>query len=141
MRTICLLAATVALLTTTAAHAETLKLKIQGLQPRGGWVMVAVQSRDQYMQPAMVGGRILDGTKTSGETTIELPLPKGEYAVTVLHDADANMNMTLGANGLPAEGWATVNQARLRAKPTFDQVKFSVTGDTTITLPVVYPAK
>ena len=139
MKTI-VLAATAALLTSGAAQAETLNLKLQGLQPKGGKVLIAVQTRDQFQQTAMVGGTILEGSAT-GEATVQIPLPRGDYAVTVLHDADGNMDMTLGSDGLPAEGWATVNQSKLRARPTFDQVKFAVTGDTSITLPMVYPGK
>lgn len=141
MKTLAFAALAAAILTAGAASAQTLNLKIEGLEPRGGSVMVAVQSRDQYLLPAMSGGAVLDGTSTRGEAILSMPLPAGEYAVTVLHDEDSNYDMTLNADGKPAEGWATLNQARLRAKPSFDEVKFVIAGDTDLVLPVVYPAK
>ncbi len=140
MKTLALAAISAVLLMTGTAHAETLKLKIEGVQPLGGSVMVAVQRRDEYMLPIMATGAIVDG-KTSGDVVLNLPIEAGEYAVTVLHDADGNYDMNLDAQGNPAEGWATVNQALLRARPTFDQVKFVVAGDTEISLPLVYPAR
>lgn len=141
MKTIALAAFSAAFLMAGAANAQTLNLKIAGLEPRGGNVMVAVQSREQYMLPVMAGGAVLDGTSAKGEAILSLPLPPGEYAVTVLHDADGNYDMTLGEDGKPAEGWGTINQASLRGLPGFDDVKFTVAGDTSLILPVVYPAK
>ena len=139
MRKFVLASVGAALLTAGTAQAETLKLKLEGVQPRGGSVLVAVQSRDQYMMPAMVTGSVLGGD-TNGDVVLSLPLPSGEYAVTVLHDADSNHDMTMGADGKPAEGWATVNLEALRGPPLFDQVKFVVDGDTDVTLAMAYPA-
>ena len=122
-----------------AAPAGTIDLTLDGVQPRGGKILVTVQSRDQYMQRAQTSGAILDGS-ASGSIKVALPgVPPGDYAVSVLHDADGDFDMTRQANGRPAEGWSTVNAASLRAKPTFDQVKVSVNGDAAISETMIYP--
>lgn len=123
----------------TAAWAGTIDLTLDGVQAKGGKILVTVQSRDQYMQRAQTSGAILDGS-ASGQVKVALPnVPAGDYAISVLHDADNNWNMTSGADGKPAEGWSTVNAASLRAKPTFDQVKISVNGDAAVTETMIYP--
>jgi uncharacterized protein (DUF2141 family) len=122
-----------------AAQAGTLDLTLNGVQPKGGKILVTVQSRDQYMQHAQTSGAVLDGS-ASGQVKVALPgVPAGDYAVSVLHDADESWGMTSATDGRPAEGWSTLNAASLRAKPTFDQVKVSVNGDAAITETMIYP--
>lgn len=122
-----------------AAQAGEIDLTLKGVQPRGGKILVSVQSRDQYMQRAQTSGAMVDGS-ASGQMRIKLPaVPDGDYAVSVLHDVDGNFDMTTDANGQIAEGWSTVNAASLRAKPSFDQVKVSLSGDAAITETMIYP--
>jgi len=137
-----LAAAAAVLLATTAftvAQAGEIDLTLNGVQPKGGKILVSVQSREQYMLRAQTSGAVVDGS-ASGQMKIKLPdVPAGDYAVSVLHDADGNFDMTMDASGKIAEGWSTVNAASLRAKPTFDQVKVSVNGDTAVTETMIYP--
>jgi len=122
-----------------AAQAGDIDLTLKGVQPKGGKILVTVQSRDQYMQRAQTSGAIVDGA-SSGVVKVRLPnVPAGDYAVSVLHDVDGNFDMTTDANGKIAEGWSTLNAASLRAKPTFDQVKVSVNGDAAISETMIYP--
>jgi uncharacterized protein (DUF2141 family) len=134
-------AAAVLLATTAfaAAQAGEIDLTLNGVQPKGGKILVTVQSRDQFMQRAQTSGAVLDGA-ASGQLKVTLPdVPPGDYAVSVLHDADSSWSMTDGADGKPAEGWAMSSAAPLRAKPTFDQVKVSVNGDASVTETMFYP--
>lgn len=134
-------AAIFALTAAASASAQTgeIDLTLNGVQPKGGKILVSVQSREQYMQRSQTSGAIVDGS-ASGQMQIKLPdVPAGDYAVSVLHDADGNFDMTMGADGKIAEGWSTVNAASLRAKPTFDQVKVSVNGAASVTETMIYP--
>jgi hypothetical protein len=47
--------------------------------------------------------------------------------------------MNRAADGKPTEGWSTVSAASLKAKPTFDEVKVSVSGDAAVTETMIYP--
>jgi uncharacterized protein (DUF2141 family) len=132
-------AAILALTVAAGVQAATLDLTLNGVQPRGGKILVTVQSREQYMQRAQVSGAVVDGS-TGGQVKVQLPnVPAGEYAVSVLHDADGDFAMGLDAKGRPTEGWTTLNAASLRAKPTFDQVKLVVNGDAVLAETMIYP--
>ncbi len=129
------IAATVA---SGAANAAVIHLTLDGVQPKGGKVLVAVQARDQFMQRAYTGGAALDGS-ASGRLTTDITVPDGDYAISVLHDANGDGQMAMDASGRPAEGWSTVNAASLRAAPTFEQVKVHVAGDMAVNETMIYP--
>ena len=143
MKLFILAAAAAALVTASAAQAGTLEVTVTGVQAKGGHILTALQTRDQFMQPAAVTGRMLPGD-SGGVVTFTLPdVPAGDYALSVLHDADDNRTMTMGSNGRPAEGWGMVGAQALHAKPTFDQVSTRIpagSGVTRITVPMTYPA-
>jgi len=142
MKTLTTMAAAVALaVLSTAAQAATVTLNIKGFEARGGHVLVSLQTREQYMGPVGAGGVILPGDKAGARTITLNEIPNGEYAFTVLHDADDNHDMTMNGS-MPGEGWATKNTRALTGKPVFDQVKFTVRGDTALTETMLYyPAK
>jgi uncharacterized protein (DUF2141 family) len=129
-----------ALLTGGAARAGTVEVTLTGVQPRGGHILTALQTRADFMQPRATAGQMLAGD-ASGVVTFTLQnVPAGDYALSVLHDADDSRGMTLAADGKPAEGWGMPGAQALRAKPTFDQVHTVVgEGVTRITVPMVYP--
>jgi uncharacterized protein (DUF2141 family) len=58
-------------------------------------------------------------------------LPKGEYAVSVSHDRNANKKTDTNFLGIPTEQWGVSNNVRpsLRA-PRFNEAAFKVDGDT-----------
>jgi len=121
------------------AQAATVTLDLDGLQSRGGNVLVALQSKDQFLKPAVTAGASIRGS-IDGKTRVTLTdVPPGEYALTVLHDADGDMTMKVASDGRPLEGWSTKNAASLRATPTFDQVSFTVDGDLTLKETMIYP--
>lgn len=122
------------------ANAAAITLNLTDIEPRGGHLLVAVQSRDQYMKPAAASGAMISGD-IRGAKTITLPdVAPGEYAITVLHDVDGDMAMKMGADGQPLEGWTTKDARTLTDKPQFDQVKYVVSGDMTISQAMVYGA-
>jgi uncharacterized protein (DUF2141 family) len=139
-----LAAAAAAILTFAAAGAAsaqngTVNLTLEGVQPKGGKILITVQNRDQFMQHAQTSGAVIDGS-ASGQVKVALPgVPPGDYAVSVLHDADSSWSMTTGADGKPAEGWSMGGAEKLTAKPTFDQVKMTVKGDAAVTERMIYP--
>ena len=142
MKTILMAALGAALLATTAAQAGTVEVTITGVQPKGGHILTALQTRDQFMRPAAVTGKMLAGD-SAGVVTFTLDVPAGEYALSVLHDSDDNRTMTTAPGGKPTEGWGFRDGAALHGVPTFDQVSTRVrdgAGVTKITVPMTYPA-
>ncbi len=141
MKTIMALAAA-ATLAAGAARAATVEVTLTGVQPKGGHILTALQTRDQFMRPAAVTGRMLAGD-TSGTVTFTLDVPAGEYALSVLHDADDSRGMTTATGGKPTEGWGFREGVTLHGVPSFDQVSTQVregAGVTKIVVPMTYPA-
>ena len=135
------LAAVAALsLAAPAALAEDVTLTLTGVEARGGVLLVALQTRGQFMQAAgSYGERIADPASGDVRVTFRDVAP-GDYALMVLHDEDGDGQMKMDGY-MPAEGWAMINGDALRATPTFDQVKFTVAAPAgaDLTVPMAYP--
>ena len=126
----------------STAFAGDVTLTLTGVQARGGTMLVALQSRDQFMRPAMSAGTIRENP-AAGTVTLTIPnVPAGEYAVTALHDTNGDRQMAL-VNGRPAEGWAMSRVgAALDHRPTFEETRITVpTGGAQVIAAMVYPAQ
>ena len=121
-------AAALALALPAAAHAGPITVDLTGLRA-GGTLYVQVQTREQFMGPARVGGRVVAAPQ-AGSLSVEIgEVPPGDYAVTIWHDANGNNQFDMGTRGQPADGWAMANGDRLRGQPTFDVVKLTIAAD------------
>lgn len=122
------------------ALAGDVTVTLTGVQARGGQLLAALQTRDQFLQPAGTYGDVVRNPEAGTVTVTFRDVAPGDYSLSVLHDVDSNGQMKI-EGGMPAEGWAMVNGATLRAAPTWDQVKFTVpaSGDSRLTVPMQYP--
>ena len=133
------LAAVAALSLAAPAMAEDVTITLTGVEARGGVLLASLQTRGEFMQASSAHA---DRVERPAAGTLRLTfhdVAPGDYALTVLHDEDADGRMKL--NGyMPAEGWAMINGDTLRAAPTFDHVKFTVTASgADISVPMSYP--
>ena len=133
------LAAVAALSLAVPAMAEDVTVTLTGVEARGGVLLAALQTQDQFMQPAgTYGERIAD--PAAGVVRVRFrDVAPGDYALMVMHDEDSDGRMKM--NGyMPAEGWAMINGDSLRGPPTFDLVKFTVSASgADISVPMSYP--
>jgi uncharacterized protein (DUF2141 family) len=121
-------AAALALAFPAAATAGPVTVDLTGLRA-GGTLYVQVQTREQFMGPARVGGRAVTAPQ-AGSLSVEIgDIPPGDYAVTIWHDANGNNQFDMGTRGQPADGWAMANGDRLRGQPTFEMVKLTISAD------------
>jgi uncharacterized protein (DUF2141 family) len=120
------------------AFAEDVTVTLTGVQARGGQLLAALQTQDQFLQPAGSYGEIVRNP-TAGTLTLTFrDVRPGDYSLSVLHDVDGNEQMKM-EGGMPAEGWAMVHGEALRGPPTWDQVKFSVPASgARLTVPMQY---
>jgi uncharacterized protein (DUF2141 family) len=124
----------------SAAIAADVTVTLTGVQPKGGNVLVSLQTAGEFMKPEGHYGSIAAGDVTGDETVVVHNVPPGEYAVMVLHDADGDMQMARETDGKPKEGWGMSGQWTRGHRPTFTEVKITVPdAGTTVTVPVVYP--
>lgn len=64
-------------------------------------------------------------------------VPVGTYAVSVIHDANANNKFDTNFLGIPTEGYgASQNKLPFASAPKFDANKFSVAANATVTVPI-----
>ncbi|MDQ3124490.1 MAG: DUF2141 domain-containing protein [Pseudomonadota bacterium] len=133
------LAAVAALSLSAPAMAEDVTVTLTGVEARGGVLLASLQTRGEFMQSsAAYADRIERPSAGTLRVTFRNVAP-GDYALTVLHDEDADGRMKM--NGyMPGEGWAMINGDTLRATPTFDHVKFTVSASgADISVPMSYP--
>jgi len=120
-------AAALALAFPAFAHAGPVTVELTGLRA-GGTLYVQVQTREQFMGPARVGGQAVTAP-SAGSLSVDIgEVPPGDYAVTIWHDANGNNQFDMGTRGQPADGWAMANGDRLRGQPTFEMVKVTITA-------------
>ena len=61
-------------------------------------------------------------------------VPDGNYAISVIHDANNNKKFDKNFLGIPTEGYgASQNKLPFAAAPKFEENKFTVTANSTIT--------
>jgi uncharacterized protein (DUF2141 family) len=121
------------------AFAGDVTVTLNGVQAKGGQMLISLQTRDQFMKPAGAAGTFGDATPGTGTFVVHDVAP-GEYAVMVMHDANSDWQMQFGPDRKPLEGWAMSGSGDMARKPTFDQVKITVPADGgAVSLDMVYP--
>lgn len=109
-------------LTIQTAPAETIQLRIEGVNSANGQIEI-----DVYAPPRKhVTEQIVPARRGTVEVPIEVPA--GAYAIMLYHDANANG--TLDRGGLlrmPTEGYAFSNDAPVRfGPPSFEAMRIDV---------------
>lgn len=121
------------------AMAADVTVTLKGVRPKGGRVLVSLQTAAEFMKPEGHLGAIAPGDVAGDEVVVVHNVPPGEYAVMVLHDADGDMQMRR-SGGRPAEGWSMSGQWLAGHRPTFEDAKITVPdAGAAVTVPMVYP--
>jgi uncharacterized protein (DUF2141 family) len=81
----------------------------------------------------------IDPNTMSAQVTFK-DLPRGAFAVSVLHDENGNGKMDKNFVGIPKEGYGASNNPKKKKRaPTFDEAKFSLnTSEQTIEITLIY---
>lgn len=115
----------------TAVRADTFTVVIENIEANEGTIMLQVMAGEgefagesqpvaSFMQRAREGELVFT---TSG-------LPRGEYAVRVMHDRNDNGKLDSNFVGMPTEPWAFSNNATGSfGPPGWEQVKFAHESD------------
>lgn len=135
------LVAALSLTAAAPALAADVTLTLDGVQARGGRLLAALQTRDQFLKQEGAYGEIIADPAAGTRMIVFRDVAPGDYSLSVLHDADGDGQMKM--NGvMPAEGWTMLNAQTLRAAPQFDQVDFTVprSGSVAVKASMIYPA-
>lgn len=109
------------------AFADDVQVTISGVQARGGEILVALQTKEEFMQPRGSYGVKAASPAANGTVTVTIPgVAPGVYSLSVLHDENGDGQMAMAPSGMPKEGWAMKDGEKLRGAPTFDHASFNV---------------
>lgn len=123
IQTICCSAA---LLAASQAGAADLTIHIDDVKAAGGQIVVAVFNSAGAFMKTPVGSA--NAAASGGANMVVIKdLPAGEYAFSVLHDANSNGKMDKNLFGMPTESYAFSNNALGRmGPPSFEQARFTI---------------
>lgn len=138
MKSLVLACALSALAFPALAQNADVTVTLTGVEARGGHILASLAGPNTFMRGQPEHSARTDAAAGT-VTLIFNDVPPGEWALMVMHDEDDDGQFDM--NGyMPAEGYAFSNSdGPLMGMPSFDEFKVTVSGDATITAPMIYP--
>ena len=106
----------------------TLTVVIENVLNNEGHILSGLHNETTFMKA--------EGIKTSknkaeaGELILTFEnIQPGDYAFSVLHDANDNNRMDFANNGMPTEDYAMSGETSPMGPPTFSEAKFTIEGE------------
>lgn len=122
----------------TNAQEETfdLTIHISGLSSNKGSIMVGLYNeKETFLNKRFKGDVVKIENKKS--LVVFKNLPKGEYAVSFVHDENDNKKMDTNFFGIPKEDYGCSNNATgFMGPPKYDDAKFQLTEDQIISIKI-----
>ena len=122
----------------TNAQEETFNLTvhISGLNSDKGIVMIGIYNKKETFLKKQFKGDLLK-IQNKKAVVIFKNLPKGEYAVSFVHDENNNKKMDTNFFGIPKEDYGCSNNATgFMGPPKYDDAKFQFTENKTIEIKI-----
>jgi uncharacterized protein (DUF2141 family) len=122
----------------TNAQDETFNLtvNISGLNSDNGTLMVGVYNTPESFLKTQYKGVIIKINDKKAIATFN-DLPKGEYAVSFVHDENNNKKMDTNFIGIPTEDYGCSNNATgFMGPPKYKDAKFQLTANKTIDIKI-----
>ena len=123
---------------TTNAQEETFDLTIQisGLNSDKGTLLIALYDKKENFLKKIFKGNAIKIKDKKSEVTFN-KVPKGEYAVSFIHDENDNKKMDTNFLGIPKEDYGCSNNARgFMGPPKYDDAKFNLDSNKSITIKI-----
>ncbi len=145
MRLRLFLAASLAVLLSSACNASGLTVTAGNLRNDLGQVLICVFPADGPEKAEFPdctkghGARYAQAPVSGGKAVMTFNgLKDGVYAVAIVHDENGNGKLDTNFLGIPAEGVGVSTNPRVFGKPSFEQGQFSIKGNTAITIETKY---
>lgn len=124
------------------AETYTLTVKVENLRNSKGVVQFALYNKDGSIPDEDYKNyyRLEKAKIVNGKSEITFKnLPKGKYAVNILHDENNNSKIDKGLI-LPKEGigFSNYQTIGLRNRPNFSKASFELNADKTVEVKVIY---
>ena len=120
------------------AQEETfdLTVNISGLSSDKGTLMVGVYNQKETFLNTTFKGEIVK-IENKKSVAIFKDLPKGEYAVSFIHDENNNKKMDTNFMGIPKEDYGCSNNATgFMGPPKYEDAKFMLTENKSINIEI-----
>ena len=111
---------------------------IKNVKEAKGKISVALFNReDEFMGKNLVSQSTV---AKAGEVQITLDsIAPGDYAISVMHDANENSELDSNAFGIPKEGFGFSNDAMgIFGPPSFEKAKFNFKGEEKVAITLKY---
>jgi len=111
--------------TSTENEGVTITITVDKVRTNKGKVLFALHTEETFMKtkPIQATGSTIEGNKVKVTFT---KVPKGEYAITCVHDENDNGRMDFEENGMPMEDYGMSNNPMSYGPPEFGPSKFTV---------------
>lgn len=124
------------ILSTNAQEQNTFNLtvEISGLDSNQGNLMIGLyDSEDNFLKKQFKG--IISKITDKKSTVMFKNIPKGEYAVSFVHDENDNKKMDTNFFGIPKEAYGCSNNAKgFMGPPKYKDAKFTLEKNESITI-------
>lgn len=111
---------------------------IKNINEAKGRIAVAIFDNEKDFTNKMLYGKTTESKAGEVQVVFENVAP-GEYAISVMHDANENGEIDSNAFGIPKEGFGFSNDAMgMFGPPSFDKAKFSFTGKSQVVITLKY---
>ena len=110
-------------------QSASITVTIKDIKDNKGSILVGIYtSKGEFLKTPSIRKAV---KVTGSEVTVVFDnLPRGEYAVSIIHDENDNKEFDRNKFGFPKEGYCFGNNALGRlGPPTYDQVKIKLTGE------------
>jgi len=123
----------------TLAQGSNLQVVVTNIKNAKGEIRVGLFNSEETFLKTPVDGKIVSATEGSVTVIFSNVVP-GDYAISVVHDANKNGKLDYSSLGIPKEGVAFGNNAvGSFGPPAFDKAKINLNGqDLTCTLELKY---
>jgi uncharacterized protein (DUF2141 family) len=116
----------VALISTSAFPQTSLEVNIRNVKDTKGTVRVGLFMNEKEFLKRADFGKVIKAQKGEVTVVFENLLP-GDYAISVIHDANENGEIDSNVFGIPTEGFGFGNNAMgTFGPPSFDKAKVAV---------------
>jgi uncharacterized protein (DUF2141 family) len=123
----------------TLAQGSNLQVVVKNIKNAKGDIRVGLFNSEDSFLKTPVDGKIVSATEGSVTVVFSNMIP-GDYAISVVHDANGNGKLDYTGLGIPKEGVAFGNNAQgTFGPPAFDKAKVNLNGqDLTCTVDMKY---
>jgi uncharacterized protein (DUF2141 family) len=113
-----------------------LTVNISGLGSDKGSLLVGLyNTKESFLKDQFKG--VIVKIKNKESVAIFKNIPKGEYAVSFVHDENDNKKMDTNFIGIPKEDYGCSNNTRgFMGAPKYDNAKFNLEGNKTISIEI-----